>query len=79
MESGFRLDNVGKPIARHIIESLACTYNGREIFRAKLYPAVSANPFFTFHVIADESGEFVFTWKDDEGGVATVTQTLTVG
>ena len=78
MESGFRLDNTGKPIARHIIESLACTYNGREIFRAKLHPAVSTNPFFTFYAVADESGDFVFTWKDDQGGVATVTQTLTV-
>ena len=78
MESGFRLDNTGKEISRHIIESLACTYNGREIFRAKLYPAVSTNPFFTFYALAAESGDLVFTWKDDQGGVATVTQVLTV-
>jgi sulfur-oxidizing protein SoxZ len=79
MESGFRLDNTGKEIPRHIIQSFECTYNGREIFRAKLHPAVSTNPFFTFHAVAQESGDLVFTWKDDEGGVATVTQTLTVG
>ena len=78
MESGFRLDNTGKAIARHIIESFDCTYNGREIFRVKLHPAVSTNPFFTFCAVAQESGDFVFTWKDDQRGVATVTSRLDV-
>ena len=78
MESGFRLDNTGKEIPRHIVESFACTYNGREVFRVKLHPAVSTNPFFTFYVVASESGELVFTWKDDQGGVATATQGITV-
>ena len=78
MESGFRLDNTGKEIPRHIVESFDCTYNGREIFRVKLHPAVSTNPFFTFYAVATESGELVFTWKDDQGGVATATQVLTV-
>ena len=78
MESGFRLDNTGKAISRHIVESFECTYNGREIFRAKLHPAVSTNPFFTFYAVASESGELVFTWKDDQGGVATVRQMLAV-
>ena len=78
MESGFRLDNTGKLIARHIIESFDCTYNGREIFRARLHPAVSTNPFFTFYAVASESGELVFTWKDDQGGVATATSRIEV-
>jgi sulfur-oxidizing protein SoxZ len=78
MESGFRLDNTGKEIARHIVESFDCTYNGREIFRARLYPAVSTNPFFTFYAVAAESGDFVFTWKDDQGGMATTTSHIDV-
>lgn len=78
MESGYRLDNTGNVIARHIIESFDCTYNGREIFCVKLHPAVSTNPFFTFCVVAEESGDFVFAWKDDQGGVATATQSLIV-
>jgi sulfur-oxidizing protein SoxZ len=78
MESGFRLDNTGKLIARHIVESFVCTYNGVEVFRAKLHPAVSTNPFFTFHVVASGSGEFVFTWKDDQGGVAIAKRELVV-
>ena len=78
MESGFRLDNMGKNIPRHIVESFHCTYNGREIFRVKLHPAVSTNPFFTFYTVAAESGDFVFTWKDDQGGVATATSHIDV-
>jgi sulfur-oxidizing protein SoxZ len=78
MESGFRLDNTGREIPRHIIESFDCTYNGRQIFHVKLHPAVSTNPFFTFYAVAVESGELVFTWRDDQGGVATAKQTLVV-
>ena len=71
MESGFRLNNIGKPIPRHIVESFACEYDGREVFRAKLHPAVSTNPYFRFSVLATNSGELTFTWKDDRDGVAT--------
>jgi sulfur-oxidizing protein SoxZ len=67
MESGFRLDNVGKNIPRHIIETFICTYAGKEVFRAKLHPAVTANPYFAFFIVASESGELVFSWKDDKG------------
>ena len=78
MESGFRLDNTGKTIARHIVETFTCTYNGREIFRARIHPSVSTNPFVTFFARATVSGDFVFTWKDDQGGVATYAARLAV-
>ena len=71
MESGFRLNNVGKPIPRHIVESFTCRYDGREVFRAKLHPAVSTNPYFLFYAVATQSGELTFTWTDDQGNVAT--------
>jgi sulfur-oxidizing protein SoxZ len=77
-ESGFRHDNLGRPIPRHIVTSFECAYNGREVFRATLHPAISTNPYMTFFVKAVDSGEFVFTWKDDQGGVTTVTQAITV-
>ena len=78
MESGFRLDNVGKSIPRHIIETFTCTYAGKEIFRAKLHPAVTANPYFAFHIVASESGALVFAWKDDKGNTGEERATLTV-
>jgi sulfur-oxidizing protein SoxZ len=78
MESGFRHDNMGRPIPRHIATSFACAYNGREVFRAALHPAVSTNPYFLFHLVAAESGELVFSWTDDRGGSVSETVRLTV-
>jgi sulfur-oxidizing protein SoxZ len=78
MESGFRLDNVGKPIARHIVDRFTCRYDGRDVFRVKLHPAVSTNPYFVFHAVATQTGALVFTWIDDEGNVATHTAQLEV-
>lgn len=78
MDSGFRVDNVGRTIPRHIVESFNCTYNGREIFRVRLHPAVSTNPYFLFHAVATESGELVFTWSDDQGGSASQTARIEV-
>jgi sulfur-oxidizing protein SoxZ len=78
MDSGFRVDNMGRTIPRHIVESFTCSYGGREVFRARLHPAVSTNPYFLFYVVASESAELVFTWTDDQGGVTTETALLRV-
>jgi sulfur-oxidizing protein SoxZ len=78
MESGFRHDNVGRPIPRHIATTFDCRYNGREVFRATLSPAVSRNPYFLFYLVALETGELVFSWSDDRGGTVTETTQLTV-
>ena len=65
METGYRLDNTGRAIPRDIIKLFVCTYNGEEIFRAELFPAIAANPFLAFFTTATESGELVFSWTDD--------------
>jgi sulfur-oxidizing protein SoxZ len=67
MESGYRYNAVGKPVARNIVVDFLCTYNGEEVLRVKLFPAVSANPYFTFFATAVDSGELQFTWRDDRG------------
>jgi len=67
METGFRHSNLGVRIPRDIIDTLVCTYNGEEIFRAALYPAIAANPFITFHTVATESGTIAFQWTGDNG------------
>ena len=67
METGCRRTDEGKVIPRNIITELLCTYNGAEIFRATLSPAVAANPFITFFTIAQESGTIVFKWTGDRG------------
>ena len=78
METGFRRTQLGDAIPRNIITSLVCTYNGEEIFNATLFPAISANPFITFHTIATESGTIEFKWTGDSGFSATETAKIVV-
>jgi sulfur-oxidizing protein SoxZ len=78
METGFRYTSDGKLIPRNIITDFVCTYNGEEIFRADLHPAVAANPFLTFYTIARESGEIAFKWSGDNGYVETASAQITV-
>ena len=78
METGFRRNNVGQLIPRNIITDLVCTYNGEEIFRAGLYPAISANPFITFFTVATESGTIAFKWTGDNGFDETASAKIVV-
>ena len=67
METGYRPDSSGKLIPRDIINKFVCSYNGTEIFRADLHPAIAANPFLSFYTVATESGVLTFTWIGDDG------------
>jgi sulfur-oxidizing protein SoxZ len=67
METGFRRTQLGSVIPRDIIRTFVCTYNGTEVFRAELHPAISANPFLVFSTIATESGTLAFHWTGDNG------------
>ncbi len=79
METGQRVDEeTGKLIPRNIIEEFTARFNGEEVFRAKLYPAVSANPYIAFPVRVEESGEFEFTWRDANGESWRVTREISV-
>jgi|SRR5271165_2211730 len=71
METGYRLDNKGVAIPRDILNRFVCAYNGNEVFRAELFPAIAANPFVAFSTIATESGELAFSWFDDRGQIQT--------
>jgi sulfur-oxidizing protein SoxZ len=78
METGFRRTQVGALIPRDIISRFACTYNGTEIFRADLHPAISANPFIVFSTIAVESGTLEFHWTGDNGFRVTQSAAIVV-
>ena len=78
METGFRVDNMGKVFPRDIITDFICKYNGQEIFRAELFPAISANPFFSFTTVATESGTISFEWSGDNGFAATESAKINV-
>jgi len=78
METGFRHDNVGKAIPRNIITTFSARYNGEEIFRADLFPAIAANPFVSFFTVATESGTIDFEWTGDNGFHETGSAKITV-
>ena len=79
MESGQRRDAMGQAIPRDIINSFVCTYNGEEVLRVELFPAIAANPFLSFAVVAQESGTLEMRFTDDHGVVQTETVRVTVG
>ena len=78
METGFRHTATGEVIPRDIITSFSCRYNGNEIFRADLFPAIAANPFIAFFATATASGKFEFEWIGDNGFSETASASITV-
>ena len=78
METGYRRTAAGELVPRDIVTSFACRYNGVEIFRADLFPAIAANPFITFFTVATESGKFEFDWIGDKGFTETASASILV-
>ena len=78
METGYRRTADGAVVPRDIITSFTCRYNGVEIFRADLFPAIAANPFMTFFTVATESGKFDFEWIGDKGFSESASAAITV-
>lgn len=78
METGFRRTQTGELVARDILTSFTCSYNGVEVFSAELHPAVAANPLLAFTVLATESGTLEFRWSGDNGFTASHSAKLSV-
>ena len=78
METGHRRTQLGVPIPRDIIRQLVCTYNGTEVFRAELHPAIAANPYIVFSTVATESGTITLRWSGDNGYAASQSVAITV-
>ena len=78
METGVRKDKKGNIIPRKIINRFETRFNGNLVFSSDWHPAVSANPYLSFHMRADESGEFEFKWIEDGGAEYTKKGKMTV-
>jgi sulfur-oxidizing protein SoxZ len=78
METGYRHTESGEAVPRDIINSFVCTYNGEEVFRAELFPAIAANPFIAFFTTATESGVITLSWTDDKGATEVRSAKITV-
>ncbi len=78
MESGQRKDLDGKIIPREIINRFVVDFAGQNVLDVQMEPAISTNPYFEFEAKVDQSGEFTFTWYDDDGSVYEEKQSIEV-
>jgi sulfur-oxidizing protein SoxZ len=78
METGYRHTAAGEIVPRDIITSFVCRFDGTEIFRADLFPAIAANPFIAFFTTATQSGKFEFEWIGDRGFLETASAAIIV-
>ena len=78
MESGQRKDADGNTIPRSIINRFVAEFNGQNVIDVALEPAISTNPYFQFDAVVPESGEFKFTWYDDDGSVYETAKKISV-
>ena len=78
MESGQRKDKEGNIIPRKIINKFSAAFNGTQVFKVDLEPAISANPYFEFNMKVPESGKITFTWVDDDGSTYTEEKSIEV-
>lgn len=78
MESGQRKDADGNIIPRSIINRFVAEFNGQSVIDVALEPAISTNPYFQFDAVVPESGEFKFTWFDDDGSVYETAKKISV-
>ena len=67
METGYRPGADGRVLPRDIIRRFTCRYNGEVVFAAELAPAISANPYLSFHLLVADSGTLEFEWQGDNG------------
>lgn len=79
METGFRKDNDGNLVPRKILNKFVCLVAGKQVFAADFETAVSANPYIQFKFRAEESGQVVLSWTDDDGSTIVGEETITVG
>ena len=67
METGHRADGEGNTVPRDIVRRVECRWAGELVFAADLFPAVAANPYLAFHVIATVGGPLTMRWLGDKG------------
>jgi len=78
METGYRAGSDGRTLARDIIRRFTVRYNDEVVFSAELYPAIAANPYLAFSIVANASGTLSFSWEGDNGFSQTESAVLTV-
>jgi sulfur-oxidizing protein SoxZ len=67
MESGQRVDSDGRSVARNIVTEVEARLDGRRVWRARLNPAIAANPYLAFWLRIEASAELEILWRGDSG------------
>ena len=78
METGFRREADGRAVPMNVVNTVACRYADREVLRAELGSGVSANPYFSFWIRAESTGDVTVEWIDDAGERGSVKALLSV-
>ncbi len=67
METGHRVNAEGQSVQRDIVRRIECRWAGELVFAADLHPAIAANPYVAFNVVALASGPLSLRWWGDRG------------
>ena len=67
MDSGHRVDAMGRLLPRNIVRRMECHYDGERVFAADLHAAIAANPGISFYTVATRSGAIRVRWWGDQG------------
>lgn len=67
METGYRVDSEGRPLARDLVRRVECRIDGELVFAADLHAAIAANPYLAFPLRVMSSAELTVTWLGDQG------------
>ncbi|MBC7704207.1 MAG: thiosulfate oxidation carrier complex protein SoxZ, partial [Rhodoferax sp.] len=82
METGYRPGADGKVVPRDLIRRFSCTYDDgatrQLVFGAELFPAIAANPYIAFSLVATASGTLRLVWEGDNGFAQTETVAIRV-
>jgi thiosulfate oxidation carrier complex protein SoxZ len=77
METGFRVDDSGRPIPRNIITVVRVRINDALLLEAETGTGMSANPYLAFPlVVPTDGGTVTVEWLDDRGQRGQVQQLL---
>ena len=78
METGIRVNNLGRLIPRDLIRRFTCHDGNDLVFSAELHAAVAANPYIAFPLVAQASTTLRLQWEGDNGFRQTENITLQV-
>jgi sulfur-oxidizing protein SoxZ len=67
METGFRPGADGQVLPRDIIQRVEARFEGELVFAMDLFPAIAANPYIAFPLLATTSGALVLNFRGDNG------------